>query len=100
MSRHHVGDLVTLQATFTTLDGVNADPTTIAVCVRDPGGTITTYTYAGNEVTKAATGVFRYGLSIIVSGVWVYRWVGTGSVQVASADQTITVEATVLCEGA
>jgi hypothetical protein len=95
MSIYEVGDLVTLQATFTSIDGVNTDPTTITLSVQDPGGTITTYTYAGAAVTKFATGIFRYTLSITLSGTYVYRWKGTGTVQAASPDCVIQASTTV-----
>jgi hypothetical protein len=92
---YEVGDLVTLQATFTNIDGVNTDPTTVTLSVQDPGGTITAYTYAGMAVTKFATGIYRYALSITTEGRWRYRWVGTGTVQAASPDRIIDAATTV-----
>ena len=92
---YEVGDLVTLQATFTSIDGVVTDPTTVTLSVQDPGGTITAYTYAGGDVTRFAAGIYRYALSITTSGQWVYRWVGTGSVQAASSDSIINAQPTV-----
>jgi hypothetical protein len=94
MTIYQVGDGVRLQATFTSLDGVNTDPTTVSLKVTDPGGTTTTYTYAGGDITKAATGVFRYTLSITTAGDYTYKWFGTGTVQAASKDREITAEAT------
>ena len=92
---YEVGDLVTLQATFTSIDGVVTDPTTVTLSVQDPGGTITAYTYAGLDITKVATGIYRYALSITTPGQWVYRWAGTGTVQAASPDRIITAASTV-----
>lgn len=94
-SIYQVGDSVTLQATFTSLAGVNTDPTTVSLKVKDPGGTTTTYTYAGLEITKAATGVFQYVLSITTAGRYWYKWFGTGTVQAASPDREIEAQATV-----
>jgi hypothetical protein len=91
---YYPGDAITLQATFTNLSGVNADPTTVALKVEDPGGVVTTYTYADLDIAKAATGVFQYVLSVTLEGRYWYRWVGTGSVQAASEDKMITVQPT------
>jgi hypothetical protein len=91
---YYPGDAITLQATFTNLSGVNADPTTVALKVEDPGGVVTTYTYADLDITKAATGVFQYVLSVTLEGRYWYQWTGTGTVQVASPDQLITVQPT------
>jgi hypothetical protein len=93
-SIYQVGDSVTLQATFTSLTGVSTDPTTVSLKVRDPGGTTTTYTYAGMDITKAATGVFQYALSITTVGRYTYKWFGTGTVQAASSDREIDAQAT------
>ena len=90
-----VGDELTLQSTFVSLDGVNADPTTITLKVRDPGGTITTYTYAGSDVTRYATGVYRYRLSMTFAGRWLYKWLGAGTVQAASSDGVLNVQQSV-----
>jgi hypothetical protein len=89
---YYPGDAVTLQATFTSIAGTNADPTTVALKVEDPGGTITTYTYADLDITKTAAGVFQYVLSLTLAGRYWYRWAGTGSVQAVSPDQPITVQ--------
>lgn len=91
---YQVGDSVTLQATFTSLSGVNTDPTTVMLKVRDPGGTTTTYTWAGGDITKAAPGVFQYALSITTAGRYWYKWFGTGTVQAASADREIEAQTT------
>ena len=95
IEHRHVGDLVMLQATFSNIDRVLTDPTTITLSVRDPGGTITAYTYAGGDVTRFEAGIYRYSLSITTSGQWIYRWVGTGSVQAASSDNIINAQPTV-----
>jgi hypothetical protein len=94
-STFQVGDQLTLQSTFVSLDGVNADPTTITLKVCDPGGTITTYTYAGGDVTKFATGIYRYRLSITLPGRWLYKWLGAGAVQAASPDGVVDVQTSV-----
>ena len=73
------GDLVRLTATFT-VSSVNSDPTAIALKVQDPSGNEATYTYALGQITRTATGQYRYDLTIDETGYWYYRWEGTGAV--------------------
>lgn len=94
MGVYQVGDAVTLQATFTNLSGVNADPTAVSLKVTDPGGTTTTYTYNPGDVTKTATGVFQYVLSITTAGRYTYKWFGAGTVQAASPDMRLEAQQT------
>jgi hypothetical protein len=86
------GDLVRLTATFTVSD-VNTDPTAVTLKIQDPSGNETTYTYALGQITKTATGQYRYDLTIDETGYWYYRWEGTGAV-VASAEAHLLVRAT------
>jgi hypothetical protein len=74
----HVNDPIRLGATFA-VSGVNTDPTTVSVTIRDPNGTSTTYTYADDEVQKSATGVYYYDYTPTVGGTYTYEWVGTGT---------------------
>ena len=92
---YQVGDSVTLQATFSSLTGVPTDPTTVSVKVLDPSGTTNTYTFAGGAVTKSATGIYQYVLSITMAGRYTYKWFGTGTVAAASPDNEIVAQATV-----
>lgn len=71
-------ELATLTNTFT-VNGNPADPTTISLEVTDPTGTATTYTYALNQVTKTATGVYTKDLACPIAGTWTYEWTGTGT---------------------
>lgn len=77
------GDKVRLKATFRNDAGALADPTTVTCRVLAPDGTKTAYTYAGAQVIKDAVGSYHLDLSLIVSGVWQYRWEGTGMVETA-----------------
>jgi hypothetical protein len=91
---YYPGDAVTLQATFTNLSGVNADPTTVAINVEDPGGTVTTFTWADLDITRPAAGVFQYVLPFTLAGRYWYQWTGTGSVQAVGELRMITVQPT------
>lgn len=74
---YQLNDIAKLSATFT-VSGVDTDPTTVTVTVRDPTGTVTTYT-TSNGVTKDATGQYHLNLTVGVSGRWAYKWSGTGT---------------------
>ena len=80
------GDLVRVKATFT-VSSVVTDPTTVTLKVKDPDGTITTYTYAGGTVTKTSTGLYYKDVSVSNDGVWYYRFEGTGACQSAAEAQ-------------
>ena len=82
---YDIGDTIRLTATFTVSDAVT-DPTTITLKVKDPVGTITSYTYAAGTVTKASTGVYTKDIALTLSGPYFYRWEGTGTVP--TADET------------
>lgn len=76
-----LGDLHTLSALFqvesvpgdsTTL--IPADPTTVVLRVRDPVGIISTPT-----PTRDALGMYHADIVVDRSGIWFYRWEGSGS---------------------
>jgi hypothetical protein len=74
------GELVACQVTFTnTASGAAVDPTTVTIKVRDPNGTLTTYTYAGDTITKVAVGVYKVEVPASIPGTWYYRAESTGS---------------------
>lgn len=81
-----VGDVVRVQSAFT-VSGTATDPTTVTLSVKEPDGTVTSYTYAAAEITKSTTGVYYKDISIDASGTWSYRWVGTGAVATAEEGQ-------------
>lgn len=73
-----IGDVVRISVSFA-VSGVYTDPTTVTLKVKDPSGTVDTYTYALSQVTKSATGVYYKDLTIDEAGTWRYEWTGTGS---------------------
>lgn len=72
-----VGDQIRLEATFT-VDGTDANPTTVVGKVKDPNGAITLPT-----VSASSTGVYYMDLYVGTDGDWYYRFEGTGSVVAA-----------------
>jgi len=74
---------VELKGTFRDADGNLVDPTEVTLQVRTPAGVISSYTYGAAEVTRESLGVFTKGVTLDASGVWYYRYKGTGAVVVA-----------------
>ena len=74
------GTKVRLSVVFSSA-GAETDPTTVTLKVRTPAGVVTSYTWAGAQVTKDAVGRFHMDLSVTASGRYYYRWIGTGTVE-------------------
>lgn len=83
---YDVGDVVRVTITFA-VNGTATDPTTVTLSVKEPDGTVTSYSYAGGTVQKSTTGVYYKDLTIDASGTWTYRWVGTGTAATAEENQ-------------
>ena len=78
---YDIGDLVSITGAFTNSAGAAVDPTTVALTVRDPSGTESTYTYALGTVSRSALGNYFKQITPDASGTWYYRWVSTGTGQ-------------------
>lgn len=83
MATYPAGDVARLSVTFT-LSGVNTDPTSVTLSVKVPSGTTTSYIYGSSAIVKDATGQYHYDLTLATSGLYEYRWVGTGTVTAAN----------------
>lgn len=81
-----IGDKIRITGTFTLAD-TNTDPTAVTLKVKDPSGSIDTYTYAGSSVTRSAAGVYYKDISLDEAGDWYYRWIGTGTVETAEEER-------------
>jgi len=79
---YDVGDGVRATCTFTDLAGAVANPTAVAVKLRDPAGTVTTPT-----PTNSGTGVYYVDITLTSEGRWYVRFEGTGVVIAASEQQ-------------
>ena len=91
MSSFSLGSQVDLPVSFS-VAGSAVDPTAVTLQIRDPDGTVTTYTYALGGVTKLATGSYTRPLTLNVSGKWWYRYTGSGSYRATTGDKVITVD--------
>ncbi len=96
MAAYEIDTLVRLASAFTTVSGgIPTDPTDIKLYVKPPTGSVQTYTYLMSQVVKDTTGMYHYDLLVNAIGVWTYKWQGTGTVVVTSADNTLTCNSTV-----
>lgn len=75
-----IGDLVQLSAAFVNAAGAATDPTAVTLAIRDPTGALVT---PAPTPVHGATGAYTYDLAITASGVWRYRFAGTGAVVAA-----------------
>ena len=92
MNKYDVGDAVRLEASFTDMAGVPTDPTTVELRIRKGDGTVVEVT--GASITKDSAGEYHYDLSLAdaPSGIWVYVFEGTGTVQQAGKGVFVVVE--------
>lgn len=77
-STYDIGDTVRLANVFTQ-SGTAIDPTAVTLVVRLPDATQTSYTYAGNTITKDSTGHYHVDVSTTIAGIYRYRWTSTGT---------------------
>lgn len=77
------GETVRINNTYTDIDDVAYDPTTMELKIYNPSGTLdATVTYAAEEIKKSATGVYYYDYAVASDatvGWWVTKWAGAAS---------------------
>jgi hypothetical protein len=91
MNEYPLGQAVRLSATFANASDVVADPTTVTLTIGrqevspPPAPTGTSFVH-GVDLTlvKDSTGNYHLDYTGAASGIYVYRWVGTGTVATAS----------------
>lgn len=71
--------------TTISVNSTNVTPTAITLSIKDPAGTLTTYT--SSQVTNSATGVYYYNYTMALEGMYYYKWVTTGTGAGASQGQ-------------
>jgi len=75
-------------------EGQAADPTAITLMVKDPTGTVTTYSHPAS-LTKDGVGRYSKELTPTLSGRWYYKFRGTGAVE-ATVEETFRVREQVI----
>jgi hypothetical protein len=84
MTEINPGDVRRVSGSFTNPAGMATDPTTISVRWRHHRGTETTWVYGTDtQVVRDSAGVFHADIPITVSGLYYYKFEGTGAVQAA-----------------
>jgi hypothetical protein len=73
-TEYDIGDVVELRAAFTDTANTPANPSSIALRILAPNGTIYTPT-----PSNPSTGVYTHLLQPDQSGWWAYRFTGTGA---------------------
>lgn len=87
INSYQQGQRVRVTGTFT-LNSVATDPTAITFAWRNPAGTLTTLTYGTDAaLVRSSAGVYYVDLSTATSGVYTYRFRGTGTVETADSGQ-------------
>lgn len=92
MSQFFTGDTPRFQAEFRNYSSALADPTTVTLRIKTPGGVTTSYTYGAAQITKASTGIFYKDIKLNEAGTYIYSWEGTGTVEKYEED-TVFVKA-------
>jgi len=81
---YNEGTLITLTAVFKDTAGTEADPTTVTFRLKKPDETVIVYVYGTDaELVKDSTGNYSVGYTPDMGGDFIYRWEGTGAVEVA-----------------
>lgn len=90
MNSYRLGTDVKVTGIFENLSGAVYDPSTVTVKVQKPDGTETSYVYlTAAEVIKVSTGVYYIWLAPTLTGKYVVRFKGTGTVRVADESSFI-----------
>jgi hypothetical protein len=69
--------VVRLRAIFK-IDGNLADPTDVALFIQNPHKFESGYYYSSGTVSRISTGTYYRDLTLNDSGIWYYKFVGTG----------------------
>jgi len=101
MAKYEIDTSIQLEGVFLNpLAGVYIDPTEVQLFIMDPTGNITEYSNLTNGgVVKQSLGYYTFTLIPDISGVWTYKWQGTGAAQATSPDTTFNVSASALIGG-
>jgi|SRR5882672_4345051 len=85
MNVYDLGDVVRSRVAFTNLASAAVDPGGVQFKIKSPLGAVTTYVYpVDSQLVKDSTGNYHVDVDADRQGVWVVRWVGTGSNKSAS----------------
>jgi hypothetical protein len=70
-----VGEAARISLRVADIDGATADPGTLKLKVKAPGGAVTTLTYGVDaDVMRDGLGQFHADIVLPAAGQWAYRW--------------------------
>jgi hypothetical protein len=99
IGQYQIDTAISIIGTFVTVVGcVPVDPTTVSLILEDPTGVVQTLSYPVS-ISKTGIGMYTYTFTPTKSGVWIYKWRGTGDVIATSADTRLNVVQSVLISG-
>lgn len=87
-----IGDTAHIQITFADLNGVPTNPSAVGLTVQAPDGTQTT-----PSPFNDGTGLYHYDLALAASGIYRFKWVGTGAIN-ATEEGEIAVKESILVQ--
>lgn len=95
MNQYEIDTLIQLTAQFDLLaTKTPVDPNAVILYIENPKGKHTTLSYGSSNISKTSTGVYGYRLLLDEPGIWIYKWRGTGGVEVTSPDVEVRVNTT------
>ena len=78
---YYEGDLIRVSIKFL-VNNIAADPTTVTLKWQAPGNIAVTWVFNTNfQVVKDSAGNYHADLDVNISGMWQFRWIGTGIAQ-------------------
>lgn len=95
LNTYDIDTLIQFQAAFQ--DAVTAaplDPTNVFFYLQKPDGTQVEYSSA--NIVRVSMGVYQITIEPDQPGPWIYKWRGTGQVEITSPDTYFNVSQSVL----
>lgn len=89
MNTYTIGQDVRFSVVITEVaTDTEVNPTTVRFKLKDPTGTITTYTYgSGTDIVRPSTGNYYCDCTLSTKGTWYYRWESAGTYVGAEEDR-------------
>jgi hypothetical protein len=89
-NNYDLGDTVRVAVEFIDVStGADVDPGQVRVKIKDPQGTVSTFTHPTAEIIRDATGRYRTDVFLSKVGPWLIRW--EGRVTNRAAEETTIV---------
>lgn len=80
------GSLVRVTTAFT-VSGVATDPSAITLQLKTPGSGVVSLVYGSSLIVRDGVGQYHYDWQTTLSGLYPYRWIGTGVVVAANENE-------------